>query len=73
MANGQYVPGLQMAPKISIILNAEHGNPNILLFRGKNFVKSDNGIDGLRISKKRMLSCNGSDRIYIQPEKVQTY
>ena len=64
-AKGQTVPGLEMAPKASIIIhdNMEHGKPHdLLLSGGRTLVRVDDGPGGKGGSKKRMLAGNGQDR-----------
>jgi len=63
-AKGQTVPGLEMAPKASIIIRGiEHGKPHgLLLSGGRTLVRVDDGPGGKGGSKKRMPACNGQDR-----------
>ena len=63
-AKGHMVPGLQVAPKASIIIqDTEHGKPHgLLLSGGRILVRVDDGSGGKGGSKKRMLAGNGQDR-----------
>ena len=62
--NGQVVPGLKMASKAFInIRDVELGKPYMLpKYSGRNSVRSDDGIEGRGIGKKRMSVCNGVNR-----------
>ena len=59
IGNGQMVPGLQMASKVSVIIcDIELGKPDMLPKTGRNSVRNDDGIAGNGDSKKRMAACN---------------
>ena len=64
IANGQTIPGLQMASKaFTFICEAELGKPYMLLEHpGRDLVRANDGIEGRGFGKKRMSICNGSNR-----------
>ena len=59
IGNGQMVPGLKMASKVSIIIcDIELGKPYVLPKMGRNSVRSNDGIEGRGDGKKRRATCN---------------
>jgi hypothetical protein len=68
MANGQMIPGLQMASKIFTLFAVWNLiNPICSLYskkkkKGRDSVKGINGIEGRGSGKKRMSICNGLNR-----------
>jgi len=62
--NGQVVSGSKMASKVFIsIRDVELGKPYMLpKYSGRNSVRSNDGIEGRGIGKKRMSVCNGLNR-----------
>nr|QNO48069.1 hypothetical protein MIDAKHNJ_00002 [Methanosarcinales archaeon ANME-2c ERB4] len=53
IGNGQMVPGLKMASKVSVIIcDIELGKPDMLPETGRNSVRKDDGIAGNGDSKK---------------------
>jgi len=72
--NGQVVSGSEMASKVFIsIRDVELGKPYMLpKYAGRNSVRSDDGIEGKGIGKKRMSSCN-LQRTDTNWKKVEKY
>ncbi|MDF1534691.1 MAG: hypothetical protein P1P69_09365, partial [Methanosarcinaceae archaeon] len=59
VGNGQMVPGLKMASKVSIIIcDIELGKPNMLPKTGRNSARGNDGMVGRGDGKKRMTICN---------------
>ena len=64
MGNGQTVSGLQVASKVfTIICDVELGKPHKLPeYPGRDPVRTNDGLGGRGIDKKRMTSCNEMHR-----------
>ncbi|MGP8322581.1 MAG: hypothetical protein ACT6FG_01110 [Methanosarcinaceae archaeon] len=59
VGNGQMVPGLKMASKVSIIIcDIKLGKPDMLPKTGRNSARNNDGIAGRGNSKKRRAICN---------------
>jgi hypothetical protein len=57
------VPGLQITPKmVTLSINSELGKSNVLLKRGRDFARKNNGTGDKGNGKKRMAFCNGMQR-----------
>ena len=63
ITNELSVPGLEIAPKMTILSRiTELGKPYALLFGGRDFARRNDGVDGRGNSKKRKPGCNDSDK-----------
>ena len=64
MGDGQMIPGLEMAPKVFVIIcDIELGKPYVLPeCTGNDLARGNDGSEGRGIGKKRMAACNELDR-----------
>ena len=63
ITNELSVPGLEIAPKMTILSRIpELGNPYVLLLKGSDFARRNDGADGRGSSKKRKPGCNDLDK-----------